>query len=122
MYLPMVGSAARNPWKKCVDDTLQGETAVNRPVRIPSYRLHKPSGQAIVVIRGKMIDLGRYGSVDSRAEYGRIIAEWQAGTPEMPSGSTSKTAMPSALTVAELFLGYFRHCEQYYVKNGEVTN
>ncbi len=75
-----------------------------------------------MVIRGKMFYLGRYGSVESRAEYGRVIAEWQAGAPVVPPGSNSTAAAPSDLTVAEQFLAYFRHCEQYYVKNGEVTN
>jgi hypothetical protein len=48
---------------------------VSRPTRVPSYRLHKPTNQAIVVIRGRMFYLGRYGSTESRAEYTRIIAE-----------------------------------------------
>jgi hypothetical protein len=26
------------------------------------------------------------------------------------------------LAVKDLILAYFRHCEQYYVKNGELTN
>ena len=30
--------------------------------RIPSYRLHKPSGQARVVINGEHICLGKYGT------------------------------------------------------------
>ena len=118
----MVGGAARNPWTKCVPYTLQGATAVSRPVRIPSYRLHKPSTQAIVTIRGRMFYLGRYGSVASRSEYGRVIAEWQAGPPETPPTSPMMPSVPADLTVAELFRSYSRHCEQYYVKNGEVTN
>ena len=95
---------------------------MNRPIRIPSYRLHKPSGQAIVTIRGKMFYLGRYGSVESRSEYGRIIAEWQAGPSEIPPASASTAPVPSDLTVVELSASYFRHCQEYYVKNGELTN
>ena len=69
-----------------------------------------------------MFYLGRYGSVASRSEYGRIIAEWQAGPPETPPASPTMPSVLADLTVAELFRAYFRHCQQYYVKNGEVTN
>lgn len=51
---------------------------MTRTPKVPSYRLHKPTNQAIVVIRGKMFYLGRYGSIDSHAEYNRLIAEWLA--------------------------------------------
>jgi hypothetical protein len=46
--------------------------------RIPTYRLHKPSGQAVVTISGRDHYLGNYGAVTSRAEYDRLIAERQA--------------------------------------------
>jgi hypothetical protein len=39
------------------------------PVRIPSYRLHKPTGQAVVTLSGKDQYLGRHGSPESRAAY-----------------------------------------------------
>jgi integrase len=70
-----------------------------------------------------MFYLGRFGSVESRAEYNRIISEWLAGTPQAtpPAPSASK-ATQTDLAVGELILAYFRHCEQYYVKNGEATN
>jgi hypothetical protein len=46
----------------------------------PSYRLHKPTGQAVVTVRttaGERRDvyLGKYDSPESRREYSRIIAE-----------------------------------------------
>jgi integrase len=69
-----------------------------------------------------MFYLGRFGSVESRAEYNRIIAEWLAGTPQaQPLDASSKKARAD-LTVGELILAYYRHAEQYYVKNGKVTN
>jgi hypothetical protein len=45
--------------------------------RTPSYRLHKPSGQAVVTLSGRVY-LGRFGSTASRAEYDRRVAEWLA--------------------------------------------
>jgi hypothetical protein len=45
---------------------------------VPSYRLHKQSGQAIITLSGKDALLGRHGTKDSRAKYDRLIAEWLA--------------------------------------------
>jgi len=50
-----------------------------RKARIPAYRLHKHSGQAVVTIRGRDNYLGQYGSESSRREYDRLIAEHLAG-------------------------------------------
>jgi integrase len=94
---------------------------VSRPTRIPSYRLHKPTNQAIVVIRGKMLYLGRYGSVESRAEYSRVIAEWLVRGHSAPTPSQQTTTAGSDLRVSELILAYWHHVESYYVKDGEPT-
>ena len=42
--------------------------------RKPSYRLHKPSGQAIVTLSGKMHYLGEHNSPASLQAYERLIA------------------------------------------------
>ena len=42
---------------------------------LPSYRLHKPTGQAICVLRGKTFYLGKHKSKESRAKYNELIAE-----------------------------------------------
>jgi len=39
--------------------------------RVPSYRRHKPTGKAVVTLKGRDIYLGKYGSKESRAEYPR---------------------------------------------------
>jgi hypothetical protein len=49
----------------------------------PSYRLHKPSGKAVVTLpdgRGgrKDVYLGLHGSPESRREYERIVIEWES--------------------------------------------
>ena len=36
---------------------------------LPSYRLHKPTGQAVVTLDGQDYDLGPFGSVSSRKKY-----------------------------------------------------
>ncbi|MFO0957082.1 MAG: hypothetical protein U0800_06395 [Isosphaeraceae bacterium] len=43
--------------------------------RTPTYRLHKPTRQAVVTLDGKDIYLGRYGSPESRAEYDGLVTE-----------------------------------------------
>ena len=42
---------------------------------MPSYRLHKPSGQARTIINGRHIYLGKFNSPDSRQKYARLLAE-----------------------------------------------
>ena len=54
------------------------------PFKVPSYRHHKQSRQAIVTLvdptgRRKDVLLGRYGSSESRSEYARVIAESLSG-------------------------------------------
>ncbi len=39
------------------------------PLKVPSYRLHRAKGLAVVTIRGHDIYLGKYGSPESHAEY-----------------------------------------------------
>jgi hypothetical protein len=47
--------------------------------QLPSYRLHKQSGQAIVSLNGRDFLLGEHGSAASKQEYRRLTAEWLAG-------------------------------------------
>jgi hypothetical protein len=57
--------------------------------RVPSYREHKPSGQARVIIQGKHFYLGEYGTPESWEMYQRLVAE-RLGiqAPVMPIGSS----------------------------------
>jgi hypothetical protein len=49
-----------------------------RPQKVLSYRFHKATGKAVVVIKGRTYYLGPWNLPDSKAEYRRIIAEWLA--------------------------------------------
>jgi hypothetical protein len=82
---------------------------------IPAYRLHKQSGQAIVTLpdgRGGRRDftLGPYGSPESRAEYARLLGEWEANGRRVPA------ATPPAhdVTVNELLVDFWRWAQQHY--------
>lgn len=84
-------------------------------LRTPSYRLHKPSGQAVVTIEGRDFYLGKFGSPESRSECDRLIAEWLAAGRRLPAPGAD-------LTVNEVMSAYLRHADTYYVKNGEPTS
>jgi len=89
--------------------------------RLPSYRLHRASGQAIVTINGRDIYLGRHGTVESKAEYDRIIEEWLANHRQTaPVTSNGRSHEPST-SINELVLAFWDHATSYYVKNGEPT-
>ena len=81
---------------------------MSRRMRTPSYRLHKPSGQAVVTIRGRDHYLGPYGSGPSRAEYDRLIAEH---TANRASGHATRRD-PADLTIAELCSRYGDHASR----------
>ncbi len=77
-------------------------------LRVPSYRHHRASGQAVVTIDGRDIYLGKHKSAASRAEYSRLVAEWAA------NGGTLANTNTADLTVAELAAAFLRHAQEYY--------
>ena len=50
----------------------------------PRYCEHKQSGQAFVLLNGRQIMLGEYGSGESRAEYRRVLGKWEANGRQLP--------------------------------------
>ncbi|MBP7935844.1 MAG: hypothetical protein KA354_14455 [Phycisphaerae bacterium] len=74
------------------------------PANNPSYRHHKPSGQAIVTIDGKDFYLRPYDTPESQSKYDRLIAMWLAGGRCLPEG---KDGMPH-LTVDQLIAAYWK--------------
>ncbi|NQU25809.1 MAG: hypothetical protein HQ567_31360 [Candidatus Nealsonbacteria bacterium] len=87
----------------------------------PSYRLHKSSGQARVIIDGEHIYLGNYDTPASREKYHRLIAEWlTAGQSTLSTGANSGVQVP--VTINELILAFWHHVKQRYVKNGAPTS
>ncbi len=70
--------------------------------RIPEYRHHKPSGQALVQIRSRRTYLGKYGSEESKEKFRRLIAEQVCGDGE------AATDVPlDEMTVNEVIVGCF---------------
>src|SRR5262245_41021454 len=94
--------------------------------RIPSYRLHKPTGQAVVRLDGHVHYLGKYRTEASQEAYRRLIAEWLV-TQHAPPTKASAQAAPPDLTIAALILAFWRHAEQHYrhadgTPTGELDN
>ncbi len=90
--------------------------------RIPSYRLHKSSGQARVIIDGRHIYLGKYGTEQSREMYNRLIAEWLAAGAQAATPTANNLESDDPLVVSELIVKFWKHAEQRYRKNGEPTS
>ena len=87
-------------------------------VKIPKYRFHRGSGQALVQINGERIYLGVYDSPESHEQYRRILAEYLA------TGKGPNTALSSngGLTIDSLIPDYFKFAIEYYQKDGKPTN
>ncbi|HKA08379.1 MAG TPA: hypothetical protein VKD71_14060 [Gemmataceae bacterium] len=88
---------------------------MSRRKPIPSYRRHRPSGQAVVTLSspaGERRDyyLGPYRSDSSKAEYNRLIAEWLASGKCIPHAGPA----PADLTVNEMLVRFWSHVESYY--------
>ncbi|QDV34672.1 site-specific integrase [Tautonia plasticadhaerens] len=91
----------------------------SRSPRIPSYGLHKPTGQTRVRIDGRDVYLGRFDSDESRERYRRVVAEWlSTGTAPEPSRGVAPGGAggrpPGGPTVAELLVRFLRHAEVHY--------
>jgi integrase len=76
--------------------------------KIPTYRRHKASGQAVVTLNGADHYLGKWNTPESKAEYQRITGEWLARGRRLSDrrGSADKA---DDLLVKELILGYHSH-------------
>jgi hypothetical protein len=77
---------------------------MSRRIKVPSSRLHKQSGQAVVTLTdgfGNRRDvlLGRYETPKSRAESARVILEWETSGQRRPTKSAEASA-PADLSLS----------------------
>ena len=89
-------------------------------LQVPSYRLHKPSGRAVVTLNGRDHYLGRHGTAASKREYSRVIAEWLANNHSLLPTPSRKRG--NGIKVTEVLAAFWRHAKVYYVKNGKQTS
>lgn len=80
--------------------------------KVPSYRLHKATGQGVVTLSCKDYYFGPHNTPASLEAYHRRIAEWEAsGRQIMP------TAEPgSAVSVTEVIAAFWVHAGNHYRK------
>jgi integrase len=86
----------------------------DRPRSIPSYRLHRQSGQAVTTLTDgcgnrKDVLLGKHGTSASRREYARVIAEWEAAGRALPPSANTPD-----LTINELLVRFLRWAREHY--------
>jgi integrase len=102
-----------------------------KKIRIPSYRLHKGSGQAVVVLRGQSVYLGKWDSPESHTNYERVVEEWLASRRCRPHAASHSAiadtasvaaARAGSLTVGQLILAYWQFAQGYYKPDGETTS
>lgn len=89
--------------------------------KLPSYRLHKATGYAVVTLSGRDHYLGEHGSPESLEAYKRLISEWTAAGPAVVSANVAATSPGNDLRVCELLAAYYEYANQYYVKDGKPT-
>jgi integrase len=95
---------------------------MSRRRSIPTYRLHKQSGQAIVTLTndaGQRRDvlLGEYDSTESRTEYLRVVNEWETRGRRLPDRDAA-----AGIRVNEVLEAFLNHAAQHYRRpDGTVT-
>jgi hypothetical protein len=80
--------------------------------RLPQARLHKPSGQARIRIDGRDIYLDKFGSVEAKECYDRLIAEWLANQRRLPVRPVQEPTHETA--VKEVLAAFWRHAVVHY--------
>jgi hypothetical protein len=90
--------------------------------RLPKYRLHKGSGQALVQINGGRIYLGKFGTEESKEEYRRQVAEFLAGGVPRGTDAESSHSIGPPTSINELILAFWQHAKKRYVKRGRPTS
>ncbi len=82
---------------------------------IPSYLLHKQSGQARVRVQGCDVLLGPFNSPESRQRYAEILTQLAAGRPvSVPGGLRGAPAGDPGVTVNELVAAFLQHADGHY--------
>lgn len=79
---------------------------------VPSYRLHRASGQAIVTLTGEDVYLGPHRSDESRRGFDEEVAAWIA------RGRLPRQHAPPEHTVDDLILAYVEHTRQRFAAMG----
>lgn len=80
--------------------SLPGPLPRRAGARVPKYRLHKPSGRALVQLGGRRIYLGKHGTPESLRRYAALLAQL-AEAPEPSESTQSAESTPGGVVPAE---------------------
>jgi integrase len=106
-----------------VDERYAPVSQPHRTTRLPKYRHYLPKDLAVVRLDGRDVYLGSYDSPESHEKYRRVVAEWLTnGVVPSPARGQGGAEIKSGLTVNDVILGYIKHAESYYRKNGRETS
>lgn len=103
---------------------------------IPKLRLHKASGNAAVMLDGRYLYLGEYGTPEAQERYDRLIAEWLANRRKATGNEAAKlefekagvqqrraaaqvAELEAAVTVDEVLAAFWPHAEARYSRDGQ---
>jgi integrase len=79
--------------------------------RLPTYRFHKASNQAICCILGRTYYLGEFDSKESRDKFNKLVAEYLTN----PSFGIEKGRQ----SIAESVVAFLKHAKSYYGEGSE---
>jgi len=100
-----------SPTKDKIPSTNSGLATLRTHTRIPTYRHHKASGQAVVTLNGKDHYLGQFSTPASREKYARLLAQWEANNRRLPTECHGPE-----LTISILIDAFWQHAKSYYRK------
>jgi hypothetical protein len=83
--------------------------------KVPAYRLHRASGQALVTLNGRDHYLGPHGTEASRMQYDRLVCEWLSRGRAQPAANGPAQEAP-AMTVDQVIHAFWQHALVYYRK------
>jgi hypothetical protein len=81
--------------------------------KLPSYRLHRASNNAICCISGRTYYLGEFGSQESKDKFNRLIAQYLTD----PHFGVEK----SRQSVAEAVVAFLKYAAEYYQTGDEYS-
>ncbi len=82
--------------------------------KLPKYRNHKASGQAVVTLNGVDHYLGPHGTKVSKDEYDRLVGLWFANGRQLPKAEND-------ITIVEMLAAFHRHAKVHYRRDGQPT-
>ncbi|MBM4074124.1 MAG: site-specific integrase, partial [Planctomycetes bacterium] len=94
---------------------------MSRRSSVPSYTLHRPSGQARVRIGGRDIYLGPHNSQESLERYAKLIAECASKSSEARAGVSPISVKDQDLTVSELVLRFYQLIKREFGEKNKET-